>query len=317
MRTRLALFVTWGVLFPGSVGMSKPLQRLWGHQASHCIQGVAEELCEIAKIAETIQANQAQAKLEKLEAKYTALPAQKPAFLSLLFLAAEQARMNQNGSGATDSQEDPDGTILEGMRLRPIQAFQNAPMEDLPYLPIPLLKVIGRFIHANPEKHRALTIRIEKAVYAMRNPLDIEAVSFLDILASHRGGYDPKGSIKMFEKARQALGNTTQDQSFRIALLLSEASVRGEDTNWDVFESKAYGFEHLVQALVLMNRTPKLSSADFREHFTRATETLKLRRMWIKKQRHWNDEVQAKAWQADAMIELLQRKRPQDAKSNH
>lgn len=289
-----------------------PLLMLWGHEPSHCIQGVSEELCEIARISETPKAAEALDRLRSLEARYESDLQQRPAFRSLLFLATEQSLMEANGSGASFDLGDPREVARRDQLVgRAIQAFEEGPYESLPYLPIPLLKVIGPWQHRDPPRHREMVERLARATRAMRRPLDLEAISFLRFLASHLAHHDAPGAVDLLRRTRADLGKAPEERSFAISLLLAEASIRGNEAHWDTFPTQDFGVEQLVQAQVLMHRTPDLPAADFRESFRSGRDWLRFRRTWIKKKGRWNPEVQAKAWQADAMFDLLRRDRPE------
>lgn len=300
------------VAFSARSVVASPLPMLWKHEATFCIPGVSPDLCEIAKISETRQAPQARDRLRARAAEFEADDAQRPAFRALLYLATRQSRMEANGSGATDSPEDPDGRALRRLGEEAVEAFERAPYESLPYLPIPLLLVIGEWAHLDPPRHKQMTARLSAVVYEKQRPLDSRAVSFLRLLAAHRGSYDAPGASAMFTRIRSALGTGVRDRGLASALFLEEASLRGAQENWDAFCTRDFGLGHLNQALVLLYRTREIAAPDFRALVVRARDELGLRRSWVEKQGRWNDEVQAAAWQADAMLDLLRRTRPGD-----
>ena len=220
--------------------------------------------------------------------------------------------MEANGSGATDSPEDPKSLKLMSLGKDSVKSFRKAPFDRLPYLPIPLVKVIGKWQYKAPAEYNQISNEIVEAVIRMRDPLDLEAASLLNLLASHRGSYDGKKAIEICQRARAHLGRTILDTSLRIGLLLTEASVRSQDKNWKLPKNQALGYDLVVQALVLLNRNPKLQSNDFRQHFKNASAQLGFRKNWITKQGQWNSIANSEAWQAEAVIELLKMKRPKD-----
>lgn len=291
---------------------ASPLAQLWSHQASHCIPGVADELCQLAKISETPRARQARAQLEALKGKYQALPSQEPAYRSLLFLATEQSRMEANGSGATDSPEDPDGSKLEALRTEAIRAFQGRPQGSLPYLSLPLLKVIGSLPYRDPERHRVVTDWLLGDTLAKEKPLGRLGASFLALLAAHRASYDGPGALRFLSQARESLGRGVLARELEVGLWLQEATIRGDQRHWDGISGSDFGIEALIRALVLLAREKKISAEVFRAAYERAESWLGFRRTWIQKQGRWTPEAEAKAWQAEAMFELLRAKRPKD-----
>jgi hypothetical protein len=290
------------------------LLQLWSHRGSHCVTGVDPRLCKIAEISETPQAAEALRQLQVMEATFEADPMQRPAFRTLKFLATEQSLMEKNGSGRSfDS--DPASVrqkteLVEGA----IGAFEYAPYEALPYLPVPLLKIVGDFAWQDPARHLQMVERMELATREMRPGSDLEAVSLLNMLAMHRSSYDILGAVDMWERIRGGLADTPRDRGLKIGVLLSEASSRGGERHWDAFATADFGLEQLVQALVLMHRTPELAPAEFREYFNRAASTLSLRRSYIQRKGRWTAWAEAKAAQADAMFALLRLERPADAK---
>ena len=295
-----------------AAAQASPLLVLWSHEASHCVQGVAPELCELARISETRKAATARERLDALAERFASDRIQGPAYRTLRYLATEQARMEANGSGSTSSPDDPDGAALEALRAAALDEFDKARMEELPYIPAPLLKVMGSLAHRDPERHRALTERVVVATLAMRRPLDREAASLLALLGSHQGSYDPVGAVELLTRARQALPEGQASHALRAALLLREASVRGRDASWDSFPRQDFGADHVVQALVLIHRAPDMSRGDFQDLIREAQGWLSLKRTWVKKSGRWNPEIQAQAWQADALLDLLRRERPKD-----
>lgn len=289
---------------------AEPLLVLWQHEQLHCIEGVDPLLCEIAQQSETSSANDAVTKLLELESQFEADPNQRPAYRSLLYRATQQMRMNVNGSAATDTADDPDGIYLDSLRQRAVDAFDAAPFEDLPYLPMPLMGLIDE---VNSAEYQAMTERASVATHKMRTPLNLEAVSFLSYLGMHRGHADPAGGIVILRNARNKMPIGTWGTSMTIALLINEASILRWEQNWGMSSDSSYGLAALIEALTLLQETADLASEDFRNHLHRVADQLQLQRSYTREKSDWSDESENSLLKAEAIVKKLKRRQPKDA----